>query len=62
MSPKFIHFKGVYDCFDLCKMRRIICEQKHEHFPVKIYNQLIAHQQETRSRVNKKLMFPRYTN
>ena len=61
MSSKFIQFKGVYDYFVLCKMYRIICERKHEHFTLKIDNQVIAHEHETRSRVNNKLVLPRYT-
>ena len=61
MRSKFIQFKGVYDYFVLCKMYRIIHERKHEHFTIKIDNQVIAHEHETRSRVNNKLVPPRYT-
>ena len=42
-------------------MYRIICERKHEHFTLKIDNQVVAHEHETRSRVNDKLVLPRYT-
>ena len=58
---RFIQFKGVYDYFVLCKMFRIICEQKHKHFTQKTYIQLKAHNHKTRSRVNNKLVLPRYS-
>ena len=32
MSPKFIQSKSVYDSYVLCKMFRIVCERKYEHF------------------------------
>ena len=44
----------------MCKMFRIICDRKHEHFTHKIDSQLIAHNHETRSRVDNKLVLPRY--
>ena len=61
ISSKFIEFKGVYDYLVLWKMYRLICERKHEHFILKIYNQVIAHEHETRSRANNKLVLPRCT-
>ena len=61
MSYKFIQFKGVYVYFVLCKMYRIICERKQEHFTLKIDNQVIINEDETRPRVNNKLVLPRYT-
>ena len=61
MSPKLIQFKGVYDDFVLCKMIRIIREIKHVHFTQKIYNQLFPHNHEIRSRVNNKIVIPRYS-
>ena len=51
----------MYDYFVLCKMFRIIRERKHVHFTQKIDNQLIPHNHETRSRVNNKLVIPRYS-
>ena len=59
MSSNFIQFKGVYDYFVLCEKYRIICERKHEDFTLKIDNQVIAHELETRSRANNKLVLPR---
>ena len=53
MNPKIIQFKCVYDYFVLCKIYRIIYERKHEHFTLKIDNQVITHEHETRSRVKK---------
>ena len=51
----------MYDYFVLCKMYRIICEHKHEHFTLKNDNHVLAHEHETRSRVNNNLVLPRYT-
>ena len=59
-SSKFIQFTGVYDYFVLSKMYRFICERKNEHFTLKIDNQIIANEHETRSRVNNKLVLPLY--
>ena len=42
-------------------MFRIIRDRKHVHSTQKIYNQLIPHNHETRSRVNNKLVIPRYS-
>ena len=42
-------------------MYRIICERKHENFNLKIDNHVTAHEHETSSRVNNKLVLPRYT-
>ena len=42
-------------------MFRIIHERKHVHFTKKIDNQLFPHNHETRSRVNNKLVMPRYS-
>ena len=42
-------------------MFRIICERKNKKFTQKIDNQLIAHNHETRSGVNNKLVLPRYS-
>ena len=61
MKSKFIQFKVVYDYYVLCKMYRVIRERKHEHFNIRIDNQGIAHEPETWSRVNNKLVLPRYT-
>ena len=60
MSPKFFQFKDVNDCFILCKIFRIICKSKHDHFTENVYNQINAHTQ-TRSKVNTKLMLLRYS-
>ena len=57
MSPKFIKFKGVDDYFVLCKMLRIICERKHEHFTQKIVKEFIANDHGTKSRVNNELVY-----
>ena len=61
MSFKFVRFEGLYDYFAPCKMFRIICERKHVHFTQKTYNQLAAHDHETRSTVNDKIVFPRHS-
>ena len=53
--------KGVFDYFVPCKIMRNIRERKHVHFTRKIYNQLVPHNHETRSRVNNKLVIPRYS-
>ena len=42
-------------------MYRIISERKHEQLTLKFDNKIIAHEHETRSRVNNKLMLPRYS-
>ena len=42
-------------------MYRIISERKREHFTLKVDNQVIAHEHETRSSGNNNLGFPRYT-
>ena len=42
-------------------MYRVICDRKQEFFTLKIGMQIIAHEHETRCRVNNKLVFPRYT-
>ena len=54
-----MQFKDVYDFFVSCKVFRINCKCKHEHFSQKIDNQLIAYDHETRSRVNNNLVIPR---
>ena len=60
-SHKFIPSKSVCDYFVMCKMLMIICERKHEHFTQKNYNLLIAHNHETGSRVNNKLVISIYS-
>ena len=57
MSPKFISFNSVHYYFFLRKMFRTI----YEYFSQQIYNELIAHNHETRSNVNAKLALPRYS-
>ena len=43
-------------------MLRIIRVIKHVHFTQKVDNQLIPQNPETRSRVNNKIVIPRYSN
>ena len=57
----FTEFQGVYDYFVLCKMFKIVSENKHPHFTQKIHNQAILHNHETRSNVDNHLVPPRYT-
>ena len=45
----------------LRKMYRNICERKPKHFTLRSYNQIVAHEHETRTKVNNKLVLPRYT-
>ena len=42
-------------------MFRNIREQKHVHFTQKIDNHLVPHKQETRSRLDNRLVIPRYS-
>ena len=46
-----MQFNGVYDYFVLCRKFRIICKRKHENLIQKNYNQIIAPEHKTRSRV-----------
>ena len=57
----FTEFQGVYDYFVLCKMFKIVRENKQHHFARKISNQVIAHDHETRSNVDNQLVLPRYS-
>ena len=56
-----MQFKSIYDNCSLCNMFRTICEHKHEHSIQMTDNQIIAHDQEIISRVNNKLVTPRYS-
>ena len=42
------------------KLLSINCKREHEHFTKKIYYQFLAHDLETRSRVNNNLVLPRF--
>ena len=57
-----MQFKGVCDYTVPWKIFRIICGRKHEQFTRKTDNQLVARNNDIRSRVNNKLVLPWYSN
>ena len=55
-SPKSMQFKGVYDYFILNKMLIIVRKRKRKHLTLKTDSQIFAHDLETKSRINIKIV------